>query len=260
MAPEQQSGPVAVERLDDGAVWSVRLARPKANVIDAAMTSALDAVFAEAASARGLKAVVLGADGPNFSFGASVQQHMPDRVAGMLRSFHGLFRTIAAAAVPVVAAVRGHCLGGGLEVAAFCHRVIAAPDARFGQPEIALGVFAPVASLLLAARTGRGAAEDLCVGGRTIDAAEALRVGVVDAVADDPDAAALAYAREQFAGRSASSLRHAVRAVRGRFLESFFTELARLEVAYLDGLMATHDAREGIEAFLQKRPPQWRNA
>lgn len=260
MASEPQASPIRIERLPGGAVWLVRLARPKANIVDEAMTCALVEVFTQARSTADLKVVVLSAEGPNFSFGASVQEHMPERVAGMLQRFHGLFRTIVDAAVPVLAAVRGHCLGGGLEVAAFCHRVFAAPDAKFGQPEIALGVFAPVASLLLPERVGRGAAEDLCLSGRTIGAPEALRIGLCDVIADDPDAAALAWANGELCRHSASSLRHAVRAVRGPFAATFLQQLAALERAYLHDLMATHDAREGIEAFVGKRAPVWRNA
>ncbi len=260
MASDLQGAAVQVERQDDGALWLLRLARPKANIVDEVMTAALTGVFVEARTAIGLKAIVLSAQGPHFSFGASVQEHMPDRVAGMLQRFHGLFRTIAAAEVPVLAAVRGQCLGGGLEIAAFCHRVFAAPDAKFGQPEIALGVFAPVASLLLPERIGRGPAEDLCLTGRTIAADEAQRIGLCDVVAEDPEAAALAYARDDLGRHSASSLRHAVRAVRGPFVQSFLQQLARLERAYLDDLMATHDAREGIAAFVEKRPPVWSNA
>jgi len=260
MASDPRSPAVALERQDDGAVWLLRLARPKANVVDEGMTAALAAVFDEARTAVGLKAIVLSAQGPNFSLGASVQEHMPDRVAGMLQRFHGLFRTIAAADVPLLSAVRGHCLGGGLELAAFGQRMFAAPDAKFGQPEIALGVFAPVASLLLPERVGRGAAEDLCLSGRTIGVDEALRIGLCDAVADDPEAAALAYARDQLGRHSASSLRHAVRAVRGPFVHRFLQQLAELERAYLDDLMTTHDAREGIAAFVEKRPAAWSHA
>ncbi len=260
MALEQQAAPIRVEQLDGGAVWLVRLARPKANIVDAAMTDALRAVFADAHRTASLKTVVLSSEGPNFSFGASVQEHLPANVASMLERFHGLIRVIAVAAVPVLAAVRGQCLGGGLELAAFCNRLFAAPDARFGQPEIALGVFAPVASLLLPERLGRSAAEDLCLSGRTIDAGEALRLGLCDAVVDDPEATALGYARDLLGRHSASSLRHAVRAVRGPFVAGFLRRLAELERTYLDELMATHDAREGIEAFVAKRAPVWRNA
>lgn len=241
-------------------LWLLRLDRPKANIVDAAMTKALDDAFVAAKQNPALKAVVLTHGGPNFSFGASVQEHLPEHVAGMLRGFHGLFRTIAACEVPVLAAVKGQCLGGGLEVVSFCHRVFASPDAKVGQPEIVLGVFAPVASLLLAQRGGRATAEDLCLSGRTVGAEDALRMGVVDQLADDPEAAAIAYAEQHLLRHSAMSLRHAVRAVRGSFQREFFAQLDGLERAYLQELMATADANEGIQAFLQKRAPQWRNA
>lgn len=258
-SPEGQS-PLRIERDDGDQVWRLRLDRPKGNVVDGPMTKALTDAFVQARGTPSLKAIVLCASGPNFSFGASVAEHAPAHVAGMLAAFHGLFRTIAACEVPVLAAVRGHCLGGGLEVVSFCHRVFAAADARLGQPEIALGVFAPVASLLLPHRVGRAAAEDLCLTGRTIGADEALRIGLVDQLADDPEAAAVAYAQEHLRKHSASSLRHAVRAVRGHFASEFFARLAQLEHDYLHDLMASADANEGIAAFLQKRPPQWRNA
>jgi len=254
------ASPVQLERRDADGVWIARLARPKANVIDSKMTAALLEVFVAAREATSLKAIVLAGAGPNFSFGASVQEHLPEHVGAMLRDFHALFRTMAACEVPLLAAVRGHCLGGGLELASFCHRSFAAPDATLGQPEITLGVFAPVASLLLPHRIGRAHAEDLCLSGRTIPAAEALRIGLVDAIAEDPEAAALAYAGEFLVRHSASSLRHAVRALRGQFQGRFFAELAELEQSYLGELMRTADAGEGIAAFLQKRPPQWRNA
>ena len=252
-------GPLQRQVLADGALWLLRLQRPKANIIDAAMTVALQAEFAAAAAAPALRAIVLTAAGPNFSFGASVQEHRREQVAGMLRSFHGLFRTIDAAAVPVLAAVRGQCLGGGLELAAFCHRLIAAPDARLGQPEIVLGVTAPVASALLPHRVGLGAAADLCLSGRSITADEALRIRLCDQLADDPEAAALGYAQEHLLRHSASSLRHATRALRSAFAQRFFADLERIERSYLDELMATADANEGIDAFLARRPPQWRH-
>lgn len=259
MVSELTTPPIQVERIAGGAIWQVRLARPRANIIDETMTAALDRVFRDARTAADLKVALLCAEGANFSFGASVQEHLPDRVEGMLRRFHGLFRSIATSRVPLLCAVRGHCLGGGLELAAFANRLFAAPDARFGQPEIALGVFAPVASLLLPERVGRGAAEDLCLSGRTIGATEALRIGLCDVVAEDPEASALQYAREELCRHSASSLRHAQGAVRGHFVWSLLQQLEELERAYLGELMATHDAREGIAAFVDKRTPEWRN-
>ena len=117
------TGPVRIERLDGGELWRVFLARPKGNVLDEEMIDALSAVFDEAQGATDLKAICLSADGPHFSFGASVQEHLPGRVSGMLRTFHQLIVSMADAAVTTLAAVRGRCLGGGLELAASCHRV-----------------------------------------------------------------------------------------------------------------------------------------
>jgi cyclohexa-1,5-dienecarbonyl-CoA hydratase len=264
MIPEsgrpEAPGPVRLEKLDDDTIWRIVLATPKANILDMEKSGILSSIFEQAAREPGLKAVVLEGEGQHFSFGASVQEHLPERCAEMLRSFHGLFHRILDASVVTLAAVRGQCLGGGLELAAFCHRVIASPEAQLGQPEIVLGVFAPVASVLLAERMGRGGAEDLLFSGRTLSAEEALRRGLVDEIAENPGEAALAYSRRHLAPRSASSLRWAVRAARHGFARRFREELGEVERIYLQEMMSTSDAVEGLRAFLEKRPPQWRNA
>jgi cyclohexa-1,5-dienecarbonyl-CoA hydratase len=254
------TGPVRLEKLDGGALWRVVLATPKANILDSEKTEALSAIFERAAGDPGLKAVVVEGEGPHFSFGASVQEHLPEQCGAMLRGFHGLFRRILASSVPTLAAVRGQCLGGGLELAAFCDRLFASPEAQLGQPEIVLGVFAPVASALLSERMGRGAAADLLLSGRSIPAEEAFRRGLVDEIAENPGEAALAYARRHLVPRSASSLRWAVRAARRGFEERFTSTLAEVEKIYLENLMSTSDAVEGLRAFLEKRPPKWSDA
>ena len=254
------SDPVRLEKLEGGGVWRVLLATPKANILDMEKVEILASLFERAGSEAGLKAVVLEGEGPHFCFGASVQEHLPDRCAAMLRTFHGLFRRMLEAQVMTLAAVRGQCLGGGLELAAFCHRVFADPGARLGQPEIVLGVFAPVASLILTERMGRGGAEDLLLSGRALPAEEAFRLRLVDEIAENPGEAALAYARSHLLPRSASSLRWAVRAARLGFASRFKSELAEVERVYLENLMATSDAVEGLRAFLEKRSPEWRNA
>jgi cyclohexa-1,5-dienecarbonyl-CoA hydratase len=175
----------------------------------------------------------------------------------MIRNFHRLFHLMLDASVVTLAAIRGQCLGGGLELASFCNRVFAAPDAKLGQPEIVLGVFAPVASTMLTERMGRGAAEDLCLSGRSLTAAEALAAGLVDQIDDDPGQAALAYAREHLLAKSGSSLRLAVRALRAGFARRFREDLAEVERLYLEELMSTTDANEGLAAFLEKRRPSW---
>lgn len=254
-----RDGPIRLEALDDGAIWRAVLNTPKANILDRQKCETLTQIFADAVSVKDLKAVVLEGEGPHFSFGASVQEHLPDQIHAMLTGFHNLFYHMLDARVVTLAAVRGQCLGGGLELAAFCNRLFASPDARLGQPEITLGVIAPVASVLLAERVGRSHAEDLCLSGRSVTAVEGLAMGLVDEIADDPGATALAYARKYLLPKSASSLRMAVHAVRGHFDQEFRVDLSRVERYYLDELMATEDAIEGLHAFLEKRDPDWKN-
>jgi len=252
-------GPVAAELVEDGAILRVRLATPKANILDEEKVGILTAIFERAAGERDLKAVLVEGEGPHFSFGASVEEHLPGRYESMIPGFHRLFDRLLEARVVTLAAVRGQCLGGGLELASFCHRVFAAPDARLGQPEIVLGVFAPVASVFLVERVGRAAAEDLCLSGRSIAAEEALGIGLVDEIAEDPAEEALGWARRFLLPRSAASLRLAAWALRAGLAARFRDELARVEKLYLDELMATRDAHEGLVAFLEKRPPRWQN-
>lgn len=249
--------PLRVTSLDDGAVWRVTLAGGRGNVIDRARTEALLALAVEAGADARLKAVVVDGDGGTFSFGASVPEHLPGEVEQMLPRFHAMLLAWMEASVVLVAAVRGRCLGGGLELAAACHRVIAHPDAALGQPEIVLGVVAPFASAFLAERIGRPAAEDLCLTGRTVSGREAERLRLVDDLADDPEEAALTWARTHLLPRSASSLRIAARALRGGLVERLRPALAAQERLYLDVLMATKDAHEGLRAFLEKRAPVW---
>jgi cyclohexa-1,5-dienecarbonyl-CoA hydratase len=255
------TGPLAVERLDKGAIWRVAIGGSKGNVLDAAVMDALAALFRDAAAATHLKAIVVEGQGANFSFGASVQEHLPPHVGPMLTRFHGAVFAMLDSAVPVLAAVRGQCLGGGLEFVSLSHRVFASRDAKLGQPEIVLGVFAPVASIVLADRVGRGAADDLCLSGRTVATEEALALRLVDEIAEgDPADAALAWARAHLIPKSASSLRYAVRASRASLRARLAAELPQAERLYLDGLMSTADAIEGLNAFVERRPAVWRDA
>jgi cyclohexa-1,5-dienecarbonyl-CoA hydratase len=188
-----------------GASWLVELAAPPANVLDSPMIDQLTSVFREAAGEPGLKAICLSGQGDHFSYGASIPEHRPGEVGAMLTRFNGLFAAIEEASVPVLAVVRGRCLGGGLELAAFCHRVFSTPDALLGQPEIALGVLAPVASALLPQRVGQRHADDLLITGRTIDGLTARGIGLVDELSDEPAAAAAAWIQTHLVPRSASS-------------------------------------------------------
>jgi cyclohexa-1,5-dienecarbonyl-CoA hydratase len=251
---------VRITPIDDGAFWRVRFGASKGNIIDGPTMAALRSVCADARSASRLRAICLEGNGADFSFGASVQEHLPNRVSRMLEDFRHLILDLLDTHVVLLAAVRGQCLGGGLELATACHRIFASADARFGQPEIALGVFPPIASIVLPERIGRAYAEDLCLTGRIVTAGEAREMGLVDAVtAGDPADAAIAWAREHLSERSASSLRFAVEAMRANLSARLRAELPELERLYVEKLMATHDAREGLDAFLAKRAPVWRH-
>lgn len=248
---------VSLER--GGQLLRLTLARPKANIVDAAMIAALTSALGEHLPKAQLRAVLLAAEGPHFSFGASVEEHLPGSFAGMLQSLHTLVRQLVESPVPVLVAVRGQCLGGGLEVAAAGNLLFAAPGSMFGQPEVKLAVFAPAASCLLPERIGQAQAEDLLFSGRSITADEALRIGLVTAVAEDPDQAALDYFDQHLAPLSASSLRFAVRAARAEVAQRISAKLAIVEKMYVEELMATHDAVEGLTAFVGKRPALWQD-
>jgi cyclohexa-1,5-dienecarbonyl-CoA hydratase len=241
----------------DGALLRLRLARPKANLIDAEMIAALHgALLAHGTNPR-LRGALLDAEGPHFSFGASVEEHLPAQCAQMLAGLHALVIAMVDFPAPIIVAVRGQCLGGGLEVALAGSWIFAAPDAQFGQPEMKLGVFAPAASVLLPYRVNQPFAEDLLYSGRSVGAAEAERKGLVHVVADDPETAALSWFHEHLQGKSAASIACATAAARGALRREVRSRLAEVERLYLDKLMATRDASEGLVAFLAKRKPQW---
>lgn len=251
--------PLKVELIKGGRVLHLTLARPKANIVDAQMLSAIKAALADNRANRVLAAVVLDAEGPNFSFGASVEEHLPQQCAAMLQTIHGVILDMLAYPVPILVAVRGHCLGGGLELACAGGLIFASSDARFGQPEIQLGVFAPAASCLLPARIGRTYAEDLLFSGRSIDAGEALRIGLIFRVDEAPEQAALDYVDRYLLSHSSFSLRHAVRAARTDFLEHIRERISQVEKIYLEDLMAGRDPNEGLQSFVEKRKPEWQH-
>ncbi len=243
----------------DGTLLRLRLDRPKANIVDAQMISALDATLSGHVGNDGIAAILLDASGPHFSFGASVEEHLPGKCDVMLKSLHQLVRRMLECPVPILVAIRGQCLGGGLEVAAAGQLLFAAPNANLGQPEMQLGVFAPAASCLLPERIGQSRAEDLLCSGRSVSGEEAVKMGLVDFIADDPEAAALDYFEKNLASKSASSLRFAVKAARAGYIERMRAKLDLVEQLYLENLMSTRDAVEGLEAFIAKRPAKWEN-
>jgi len=241
----------------EGALLRLRLARPKANLIDAQMIAALRRALTLHCYNTGLLAALVDHEGPHFSFGASVAEHLPGSCEEMLTALHALIGSMLAWPKPILFSVRGNCVGGGLEFALAGSLIFAAPDAQFGQPEMKLGVFAPAASVLLPLRIGQARAEDLLYSGRSIDAPTACAWGLVSAVTEEPSAAALEYFEQHLAGKSATSVAFAVRAARESFADLARARLGDVEALYLDRLMKTRDANEGLTAFIEKRAPRW---
>jgi cyclohexa-1,5-dienecarbonyl-CoA hydratase len=243
-------------------VARVVFARPPLNIFDIALMREVERALGEGVGRRDVVAVVFeAAEGSRaFSAGVSVEEHRPETIYQMLDSFHSVFRALELWAKPVLAVVDGAALGGGCELLLACDIVIASPQSRFGQPEIKLGVFPPVAAVLLPRVVGERRARELVLTGELIDADEALRIGLVSYVVEGAQLEArLQEILSRFRELSAPALEMARRALdlaRGR---TFADALARVEDLYLNELMKTEDAHEGVRAFMEKRKPAWRN-
>src|SRR5437879_2177294 len=244
-------------RRDHRTAW-ITLDRPPLNILDISMMHALDAVL-ERALPKCDFVIFQGAGPKAFSAGAEVGDHTPERVEKMLSAFHAVFRRLAAANSLTIAAVHGHCLGGGMELATFCDFVLATESAQFSQPEIKLGCFPPVAMVTLPHLIGMRAAAHLILTGQQINAAEASRLGLVTRVVpDDKLAVALDSLLEELQTLSPSVLQLTRKTLGGIHFAGFAKQLEEVEHVYLSELMQGHDAREGILAFLEKRAPLWR--
>ncbi|HEV8385737.1 MAG TPA: enoyl-CoA hydratase/isomerase family protein, partial [Candidatus Acidoferrales bacterium] len=243
-------------RIEGRTSW-ITLDRPPLNILDIAMMREMDHVLTEVLKHSDV-IVFEGAGTKGFSAGAEVRDHTPDRVADMLRTFHAIFRILSRADCVTIAAVHGVCLGGGCELATFCDFVLATESARFGQPEIKLGCFPPVAVVTFPVLIGLRAAMDLILTGRTISAAEAKQLGLVTRVVPDNElAASIDNLLKEIGGLSSAVLKMTRRELWERSGLDFDKSLGDAEQIYLEELMQTEDAQEGIRAFLEKRSPVW---
>lgn len=245
-------------RIDERTAW-ITLDRAPLNILDIAMMRELDAAIDRALPQCDFL-VFQGAGPKGFSAGAEVADHVPERVGEMLAAFHAIFRRLARADCVTIAGVHGVCLGGGMELATFCDFVVAAADAKFGQPEIKLGCFPPIALLTLPELCGMRAAMDLILTGRTVEASEAERLGLVSRIAAEGQlTAGVAALLQELRALSPGVLRLTRRTLWRLHEEEFERRLEEVERIYLNELMQTKDAREGIRAFLEKRPAVWQN-
>lgn len=245
----------------DGAVRVVTLDSPPGNVLDGDMCRTLTREIEAAANDRSAKLLVVRASGKHFSFGASVEEHLPDQAAGMLEAMGDVVRGLAGFPYPTIALVQGRCLGGGLEVALACGQVMAERGAIFAAAEIRLGVFAPAATAFLQSGVPRAVAEDILLSGRDFSADEAWRYGLISQLVEDGqlDETLQALVAAHYLPRSAASLRVATATLRDLWSAAFNDRLAAQEQTYLTDLLSLHDGSEGIRAFVEKRNPEWKN-
>jgi cyclohexa-1,5-dienecarbonyl-CoA hydratase len=253
--------PLRLERNDQDRSAELVLSKPPLQILDLDLLERLEVRLGELAAIPDLQAVVLRAEGGKaFCAGVSVQDHVPDRLERTLGAFHGAIRALRALDAFTLAVVDGACLGGGMELVCACDYVLAGDRARFGQPEIQLGCFPPVATALLPRRIGSGIALELILSGRTIDADEALALGLVqERVSSDSLPTRVRDLVGTVTAKSAVATRLAKRAVRAGELRPFDAALAEAERLYLRELAGSHDMSEGIEAFLAKRVPVWKH-
>jgi len=243
----------------DGQVARVALAAPEANIVDQAMMAALAAAFDDLRNRPQLKVMILTAEGPHFSFGASVQEHLPEHVRIMLPQFSRLLGQMLELPAVTIAAVRGRCLGGGFELALACDFMVAEEGAAFACPEIKLAVFPPAAAVLLPVRIGASRAAELVLTGAAWNAAQAAEAGLIVRTAPKGqlESTVETWIRDHFLARSPVALRYGVRAARLPLRRALQEDLPQLERMYLDELMAESDAVEGLRAFVEKREPRW---
>lgn len=247
-------------QVSDGLV-RIELRRPPHHVLDIATMAELDRAVTAAAAEPTAKLLLITAAGDKvFSAGVDVLDHTPDKVVEMIDTFHGLLKRVLVFPLPTIAVLNGSAIGGGCELALACDMIVAKEGAKIGQPEIKLGVFPPIAAILLPKLVSASRAAELLFGGGLIDAAEAKAYGMVNNVY--PAASFAEDCRkfvDQFLSLSRVALTYTKRAIREASGKPFFEALSDVEQIYLKELMATADAVEGLNSFIEKRKPVWSN-
>jgi len=244
----------------DGGLGTITLRKPPVNVFNIEMMDEINDTLRGWIEEKDLKVVLFDAEGKCFSAGVDVGEHMGDLAPKMIESFHGIFRLMDALGAVTVASVFGSCLGGGCELAIFCDLVIADETAKFGQPEIQVGVLPPIAAQVMPRIIGRKAANDLILSGRIISAQEAVEMGLINKTVAKGD---LSQETESFIkpylSLSAEVIRIAKKTIKAGLMDELEPSLKAIEDIYLNELMKTADAQEGLQAFLDKRKPVWKN-
>ena len=240
-------------------VARICLNNPPLNIIDILMMEELAEALTEIESRSDITTAILTGSQKAFSVGVDVAAHTSERVEQMLAKFHAVTRALIGSKKVSIAAVHGHCLGGGAELAMVCDLVYTSELATWGFPEIKLGCYPPVAVTALAALVGQKHAADLVLTGRTITGKEAASIGLANSVVPEIDLEhAVQNSVDHLSQLSPAALAVTKKAIYAWDSIHFDKGLARAEKIYFDDLMKTEDAQEGINAFLEKRPPAWK--
>lgn len=241
-------------------IGRITINRPPLNVLDIQTMSEIMSALSEIKNEKAIKAVVFkGAGTKCFSAGVEVRDHLPEKVKEMLRVFHGMFRQMIKLDQPTIAVVNGHALGGGCELAAFCDMVIASEKSIFGQPDITLGNFAPLALAAYPFFIDRKKVYEFLFTGDSISAKEAYRIGLVNRVVPESELKATENAwLEKLLKLSSVAISASKKAMGVAFNEQFEKALDDIENIYLNTLGPSHDGLEGLVAFLEKRDPVWK--
>ncbi len=246
-------------RFEEG-LATITLNRPPVNILNIAMMQEINHCLESLQGEKDLKVVLFNAKGKCFSAGVDVGEHMGDLAPKMIRAFHRIFRLMDRLGAITVASVFSSCLGGGCELAVFCDLAIAAENSKIGQPEIQVGVFPPIAAYIMPRIMGRKDALDLILSGRIISALEARQMGLLNKVVPDGELEAETdLFIKPYLKLSAEVLRKTKKAVTAGLRDDLEPALDAIEKIYLDELMKTADAQEGLKAFLEKRKPIWEN-
>jgi cyclohexa-1,5-dienecarbonyl-CoA hydratase len=245
--------------ISDG-VAKITLDRPKHNVFNLEMMNEFRTELENLISDTTLKCVVIFGKGPSWCAGVEVADHKPDTVDEMISVFNSIFDSIERTEVPVIAAVHGACLGGGMEVAMACDIIIASERAVFGQPEIKLGFFPPYAAIRLPQLVGPARAVEICTTGKRYSAQECYDMGLVSSVATSEDfSSSVDRMIKEIRYSSPLIIRLNKRAVKEHLHMSYPENIEKVSDLFLNKLMKTEDTLEGIASFEQKRKPEWKN-
>lgn len=244
---------------NDG-VATLTLNRAPLNVLNIEMMEEINTFLETLMKEKSLKLLVVQALGKAFSAGVDVGEHLGDLVFKMIEVFHKMFRLMDALKVPSIAVVNGSALGGGCELALYCDMVIATERSKFGQPEIQVGVLPPIAALVFPRTIGRKKALELILSGDIISAQEALSLGLINKIVPESSLAEEVKGFiEKFKKLSGIVLKLTKEAALAGLNDDMDKGLKAIEKIYLDRLMKTHDAIEGLKAFLDKRKPTWKD-